>query len=663
MKIRNAISPMYWGKRMIDKRIEQYTKGVGTEMQYNPLLVTMKDNFNDRQLTRRGLENSLWYSGNEQDLLHFYTKEAPKFFRKGQASESTNYFWAQSNINIRRIHSGIPQLICEKMTDLITGNGYNIKVEGKNEVRLQEELDEMLQDNKFRGHLLGKSIETESWSGGVSWKLSWNPTLTEYPIIEAWQPENYTSVIVSGRVQKDIFYIYYEKNNVQYRLSEIYGVDKSKGAYIDYKLEKLQFKQGVQQSSEGKWETVSFNELEQTENLKRIEFNGYYKRLSLYKPNKLPNSEFRYSMIGESDYAGSYGGFDAVDEIISTWIQEFRDGKLNRYFPEEYMLKNLTTGRYTTPDAFKKDHILFADSPSDNVEKQKIQYAQGDIQTDKHVESYKIWVTQILNNAGLSPLTVGITGLEGIDASAESQQEREKVSIRTRNKKIELWVEFLQDILKTALEFRMMTKKITATDTGIYSVGKIEDFDLIVTFNDYIIKSKADRTTEVQSGLGTSWDVLTGVKYVHDDMTLREQLAISARTKIENGYESISQAELSALQAENLDVNEELIAEKVEIIEIPNQVIEPLNDDGTQVEDTPLQNQEVGIEDGKESVEETLLNGAQITSAVSIVDSFNKGVLTFEGALEMLMTFLNIPEDKARKMLNNGSPTQPVVTE
>ena len=37
--------------------------------------------------------------------------------------------------------------------------------------------------------------------------------------------------------------------------------------------------------------------------------------------------------------------------------------------------------------------------------------------------------------------------------------------------------------------------------------------------------------------------------------------------------------------------------------------------------------------------------------------SFNSGILSFEGALEMLMTFLNIPEDKARKMLNNGVPT------
>ena len=100
-----------------------------------------------------------------------------------------------------------------------------------------------------------------------------------------------------------------------------------------------------------------------------------------------------------------------------------------------------------------------------------------------------------------------------------------------------------------------------------YDVIKLPEFDIKVNFNDYIIKSKADRTEEVRNGLGTSWDILTGVRYVHKEKTEREQLAISARVKIENNYKSITQAELSALQAENLIENEALEEEGVEIIE------------------------------------------------------------------------------------------------
>jgi hypothetical protein len=143
-----------------------------------------------------------------------------------------------NNTEFRKLHSGFPQLISEKMVDLIVGNGYALTVEGDNQEELQDELDAMLIENKHN-LLMNKGIETESWSGGVSWKLTRNPLISTYPIIESWQPENYTNVVVSGRIMQDIFYVYYESNNEKYRLSEIYGVDDV-GSYIDYRLERLQ---------------------------------------------------------------------------------------------------------------------------------------------------------------------------------------------------------------------------------------------------------------------------------------------------------------------------------------------------------------------------------------------------------------------------------------
>lgn len=654
MRVRDAINPVTWLNKVIDNRISK-VKGA-KPMEYNPFFTTMKLDNTSKQMTRRTLENSIWYSGNEQDLAHFYRKEAPKFWRNGEQSESLNYFWTNDDPIARKIHMGIPQLLSEKMVDLIIGNGYEIKVEGKDEEEIQEKLDKGLKDNKFK-QLLAKSIETESWSGGIAWKLSYNPLVSEYPIIEAWKPENYTCKLLCGRIVEDIFYKYYEKNKQTYRLSEMYGVDDA-GSYIDYKLELLQYEARGQQG-DVRWIDVPLTDLEETAELERITFTGYTKRLSLYKPNKLPNSEFRDSYLGESDYQGSYSAFDALDEIGSTWIQEFRDGKLFRYFPEELMIKD-SNGGISYPSSFKKQHVMYANNPMENADKDKIVYMQGDLRTQAHMESWKMWLQTVINNAGFSPLTVGVTGLESIDASAESQQEREKVSIRTRQKKVELWTEYLEDILPTYLEFMYIVDgvKMSATMT----VPSLPDVDIKVTFNDYIIKSKRDRTEEVQAGLGSSWDILEGVQYVHNDKTEREQLAISARIKLENGYNSISQAEASALEAENKDTTELLQEQGVEIL--------PVNEeqDGVVIEEneTPPPNedqqQNQGGQDEVESVEDVLLNGAQIQSAVSIVDSYNKGVLSFEAALEMLMTFLNIPEDKARKMLTENKE-QPTPTE
>ena len=271
---------MYWVNKAIDKRIQNYAKGVGS-MKYNPLIVSLESNMTDKHYTRRVLENGVWYSGIEQDIQYFYTRDAKKFYRKGQQSESLNYFWAIIETDIRKIHSGFPQLISEKMVDLIIGNGYEIKVEGKDEEVLQEELDNILKDNKFNTMLLNKSIETESWSGGVSWKCSWNPLISEYPIIEAWQPENYDNIIVAGRIVADIFYTYYDKGSVKYRLAEIYGTD-DKGSYIDYKLDRLVYG-GNSVNDEPKWELAPLSDLEQTKDLKKITFIGYKKKLSLYE--------------------------------------------------------------------------------------------------------------------------------------------------------------------------------------------------------------------------------------------------------------------------------------------------------------------------------------------------------------------------------------------
>ncbi len=82
-----------------------------------------------------------------------------------------------------------------------------------------------------------------------------------------------------------------------------------------------------------------------------------------------------------------------------------------------------------------------------------------------------------------------------------------------------------------------------------------------------------DRTMEVAEGINTSWDILTSVKYVHQDKTDKEQLAISARIKLDSGIGVISTAEASALQHMNLGIIEELKEDKVDIIEIPEKAV------------------------------------------------------------------------------------------
>ena len=52
-----------WLDKLIDKRIKEYQKGVANMPQYNPLIVSIDNRDNDRHMTRRMLENAVWYSG------------------------------------------------------------------------------------------------------------------------------------------------------------------------------------------------------------------------------------------------------------------------------------------------------------------------------------------------------------------------------------------------------------------------------------------------------------------------------------------------------------------------------------------------------------------------------------------------------------------------
>lgn len=568
--------------------MKSYLKGGGT-MEYNPNF--FKDGFNvlsSDRYTIRLVENSIWYAGIDYDLQLFYERNTSKMRNHGQISDALNYFWRNADRDIRKLHSGLPQLICEKMVDLIIGNGFYINLADElRESKDNDRLQDILKENKIH-NLLQHGIETESWAGGVPIKITINPLVSELPIIEVIEPEHYSYRSVSGRIVEDIFTTFPEDGNNKYRLKEMYGVEEQGNtpiSYIRYKLERVDDK-----SKE--WVEVPLDTLPSTSNLNDINIVGYDKKFSMYKPNKTPNSEFRGSLFGESDFSGSIGAFDAIDEILSIWIQEARDTKTNRYIPSNLIPKN-RHGDSVLSKITPKDHIIYEGSISESA-KENIEYKSGPNNSDKHIESYKAWIMIALNNAGLSPLTIGVTGLEAQNAGEASQKEREKVSIRTRNKKISMWTEYLNDLLERTMIFDdIMRGELDSEEMMLTS--KINEYPINTVFEDYVLKSKADRTTEVTEGYGAVWSTLRAVKYVHVDLTETEQLAESAMIKIENGKaDTITTAEASALQALNIEQQEMLQDEGVEIIDVEQG---QEDEDGLDIEENEVEQEEEQTEE------------------------------------------------------------------
>lgn len=479
------------------------------------------------QLTKKQLklmERRAWYSADQGEIEDFYKQFGSLLHSKTGNNDRNTWFWALTPENPTeesiRIHTGLPKLISKKMSDIILANGYEYSIEDDADFIDYERLGAILSANRFDSKL-GQLIEIMSWSGDGILKISIDPVFDE-PLVEVIDPEQYEPVIYKGRIIADKFKVRYkDKKDREYELQEVYGVDREKGSYIRYKLYRLEEDTDPVE--------VPLETLQETKDLEDIYIKGLNYKLSFYIPNRLPNSENSSSIIGESDYAGAEGLFNSLDEIYSTYLQEFRDSKLNRYFPSNFLMLDPNSGEYKRENSMKTNHILYSTGISEDIQG-KIVYEQGDLRSDKHEQAFRTTLMYICNTVGLSPLTLGVTGLESIISSAESQQEREKVSIRTREMKIDL----LEEVLEQFFAGLLVADDILNKTSDSVTITKNRKVNL--SFNDYLIKSKQDKIIEVKDGLESGvFDLKRAIEYVHDDLSEDEQMEILINSKIERG--------------------------------------------------------------------------------------------------------------------------------
>jgi len=510
------------------------------------------DKLRDR-FTRTMLVNSVWYAGDDIQLKKLYEDDLKRFKIGRFNTDALNYFWAQptDGMNIRKLHAGIPQLISEKMVDLLLSNGYDWSIQkGEERDDINEaRLNDILVDVDFHNKLT-EAIESESWAGGVAFKISIVEGYT-YPILEVIQADEYEPIIKYGKIVGDVFITYLTVDNILYKLKEYYGVDEN-GAYIRNEVFKY---------IGDNWVTAKTKDIASTLKVQDAVFPTIKQKLSLYKPNKLPNSEFRGSQLGESDYSGSQGMFDAIDEIVSTVPQELRDAKIKNFWPAEMLPFDPMTKEQYIPKALKKDFITYKGGIGEKEKPVKPELTQGKINAEQYIEALKKYLEIVLNNAGLSPQTSGITGLESTAASEESQELREKTSIRTREKKIGLWQPTLQKLFNLLL---------VAQD--YIDDNTIVDYDIEVLFADYKIETLQDKTATASAGIiGKTWDIKTAVNYVHPELTDDEKTLMVVNIKIENGITAFTKEEeiifkkyMAEVEEQETDIVDEQTQEPIE---------------------------------------------------------------------------------------------------
>jgi hypothetical protein len=369
----------------------------------------------------RTIENLIWYRGSADELHQFYTQAAIGYVGR-------NRFWAAAPAKqqIRKIHSGLPALIVNILSSLAVTD--------------MDEVDFDTDAGKEDWQVLCKSINfTEKVkqaialalvAGDGAFRISIDTEVSKYPILSFFSGENVEFITRQGYVTGVAFWIDKHKGQKLYRLKEIH-IKTEKGGSVSYEL----------YLSEKK---VPLSELEDTSGLESVEYKGDF---NLAIPLKFYPS-VRFPERGKSIFNLKTDSFDALDEIISQWMDAVRSGRVRAYIPRDMLPTDSKTLRPLQLPSFGCEYVITDDRASETGTTDKIDVVQPNISYDAYLQSYVSFLDLCLQGI-VSPATLGID--VGKMASAQAQREKKDITGVTRNQITSVLEDVLPQLVKAIL--------------------------------------------------------------------------------------------------------------------------------------------------------------------------------------------------------------------
>lgn len=478
---------------------------------------------NEDVFVRELQENEIWYRGNPEELEYFF-KNVYNVYQKGARSpyaiaEIQTKFWRSVSGDIPRVHSGLPKLATQAFINMIAGNGYTVKVNESD--KETERLHEILKDNKWDS-LFQEAISTETWSGYTFFKICHDLDLTDKPIIEVVRPKFAHADIERNRIVGFTFIALQDEGDDEIEVHENYTLENG---HLQITCE-------------------AFKDDEQ------IELPDTYKELdtelhltflpAVLKNNSAHNSRFPNSPYGESDFTSVQSLFHTLDDLLSQMELEVANGIATKFVNSKLITKDINGKAFRYDRNQTIQEITSNDMEDDTFDLRKfISILQPDIRIDKYENTIRDTYARILTNMGLSPLTVGLPGFESVQASASSQREREKATLRTRSKKIKIWQETLKELFEKVLKYDdyLHNKK-----EGIY--------DIEIDFPQYAMPTIDERIATIGQAVQLNiMSIEKAVDELYQDLTPEEKRKIVVDIKLENGIaltqENITNTEVS----------------------------------------------------------------------------------------------------------------------
>lgn len=444
-------------------------------------------------------EYDVWYDGDGDELLNFYTREnyigfnyEPFYMRNKK-----NYFWAISSTEaqIKRTHSGQPRNIVDTLVNIMP---FPLISAGEDTKKLQAVVRESGLEQVYKDEQLPLTL-VEGWG---CWKINWDKDVSDYPSVEYVSAENVDFIYKNGKIIGIVFKNYYTSDKKRYLLLETRSIEwkpnssaaeGSEGErvlVITNELYELPMNTaaGDDDTLLKKVDLKSVPELETVE--ERIEIGPFDKLFAV--PCVLLGNTSRQWGYGRSIFTGKIDLFDDLDQALSQSSNAVRLSTPIEYIDEEYLERD-KNGLPKKPKAYDRKYVMMKGQKNgDGVATgQPVQITQPSVEFSRYSDHAVQILLQILNGI-LSPATLGIDIAKKDNAAA--QREKEKVTIFTRN----ALINGEERILRSLMEQMLMAKEFM--DTGAVSVHA---YDISVKFNEFADDSFENKL----EALGKAYDM------------------------------------------------------------------------------------------------------------------------------------------------------------
>lgn len=341
------------------------------------------------------LRSQLWYRGDSDELWQFFH----------QLGINHGGFWSSvpEGSKVRKIHSGLPAIIADTLAYIVSADLDVIEANSDKWDEIENAID-------FR-NIVKKAIVDTLVCGDGAFKISVDKEISEYPIVEFVSGETIDFESRHGIISTIAFKNAYEVKSKRFELRESYG-----RGFIESRL---------YDSNGNEYPLDTIPEIADID--PAFPFEGDY---MLAVPLKFYESK-KHKHRGKSIFDGGKSDcFDALDEVVSQWLNALRDGRVQKYIPESLLPRNPKNGDIARLNSFGTEFIAIGASLGDGDTGDRIEVVQPDIKYEAFVSSYTNALLMCLQGL-VSPATLGID--VGKMSSADAQREKKDVTGNTRN--------------------------------------------------------------------------------------------------------------------------------------------------------------------------------------------------------------------------------------